>query len=328
MASEMEAAMSKAISYVSGFQSKYSSQMENVRAATELTITKVNGLIERYKDLAKEANAAAEAERNYQEAKGQSNYSGSGGGTSSKGTSGTSNILKADPILTFKEEQMNNTNKTNNTSYQTIKTSTGGHYTVIRGSNGKEIMNYAFYENQNLTIDGYKTDLVDVNGTKMRLYRISSPKGFVGGTAQDGTGYINQKDLNELLGNATDTKLYNKYHLKSLDTGGYTGSWGPEGRLAMLHQKEIVLNAHDTENFLTAIGIVRDISDQIEKNALVMASQNAFANYKAQVNHSSDTLQQEVTIHAEFPNATNHSEIEEAFRNLTNYASQYANRKS
>ena len=39
--------------------------MENVRAATELTITKVNGLIERYKDLAKEANAAAEAERNY-----------------------------------------------------------------------------------------------------------------------------------------------------------------------------------------------------------------------------------------------------------------------
>jgi hypothetical protein len=29
----------------------------------------------------------------------------------------------------------------------------------------------------------------------------------------------------------------------------------------MLHQKEIVLNAHDTENFLTAIGVVRDISD-------------------------------------------------------------------
>ena len=48
---------------------------------------------------------------------------------------------------------------------------------------------------------------------------------------------------------------------RSFDTGGYTGEWGPEGRLAMLHQKEIVLNAHDTENFLAAIGIVRDISD-------------------------------------------------------------------
>jgi hypothetical protein len=34
------------------------------------------------------------------------------------------------------------------------------------------------------------------------------------------------------------------------DTGGYTGEWGPEGRLAMLHQKEIVLNARDTENML------------------------------------------------------------------------------
>ena len=34
-----------------------------------------------------------------------------------------------------------------------------------------------------------------------------------------------------------------------------------------------------------------------------------------------------VTITAEFPNATNHSEIEEAFTNLINKASQYANRK-
>ena len=49
--------------------------------------------------------------------------------------------------------------------------------------------------------------------------------------------------------------------IKEFDTGGYTGSWGPDGRLAMLHQKEIILNAHDTENFLKAVNIVRDISD-------------------------------------------------------------------
>ena len=111
-----------------------------------------------------------------------------------------------------------------------------------------------------------------------------------------------------------------------LDTGGYTGSWGPEGRLALLHQKEIVLNAHDTENFLAAIGIVRDISDQIEKNALAMQYSAALGQVRAAYD-STGTLQQEVTIHAEFPNATNHSEIEEAFKNLTNLASQYANRK-
>ena len=44
-------------------------------------------------------------------------------------------------------------------------------------------------------------------------------------------------------------------------------------------------------------------------------------------NVGGDTLQQEVHITAEFPNATDHNEIEEAFRNLTNLASQYANRK-
>lgn len=115
--------------------------------------------------------------------------------------------------------------------------------------------------------------------------------------------------------------------LKGFNTGGYTGSWGPEGRLAMLHQKEIVLNAHDTENFLTAIGIVRDISDQLEKNALAMGYQNAFAHCAAGIQTSDNIFQQEVHITAEFPNATNHNEIEEAFRNLTNLASQYVNRK-
>ena len=119
----------------------------------------------------------------------------------------------------------------------------------------------------------------------------------------------------------------NKRDYSSYDTGGYTGEWGPEGRMAMLHQKEIVLNAHDTENFLAAIGIVRDISDQIEKNAIVMQYQNQLANYRASVGNSDKTLQQEVHITAEFPNATDHNEIEEAFKNLTNLASQYANRK-
>jgi hypothetical protein len=35
----------------------------------------------------------------------------------------------------------------------------------------------------------------------------------------------------------------------------------------MLHQKEIVLNADDTANFLNAIEIVRDIARVIDLNA-------------------------------------------------------------
>lgn len=48
--------------------------------------------------------------------------------------------------------------------------------------------------------------------------------------------------------------------VQSYDTGGYTGDWGPEGKLALLHQKELVLNEKDTENFLTATSMLREIS--------------------------------------------------------------------
>lgn len=112
-----------------------------------------------------------------------------------------------------------------------------------------------------------------------------------------------------------------------MDTGGYTGQWGQEGRLAMLHQKELVLNPGDTENMLSAINIIRNISRIIDLNAAASAS--LFGTIGATLlPHNEQTLQQEVTIHAEFPNATNHSEIEEAFNTLMNQATQFANRKN
>ena len=110
------------------------------------------------------------------------------------------------------------------------------------------------------------------------------------------------------------------------DTGGYTGSWGSEGRIAMLHQKELVLNAADTENMLKAVEIVRKIVRVIDLNAANAA--NAFGALTATTAATNEQIiEQQVTIHAEFPNATNHSEIEEAFNNLINHATQFANRK-
>ena len=118
-----------------------------------------------------------------------------------------------------------------------------------------------------------------------------------------------------------------KYKLESLDTGGYTGAWGPSGRLALLHQKELVLNAQDTENMLNAINIIRDIARVIDLNAA--SSANAFTLMNSiHSTNGGQTIEQEVTIHAEFPNATNHSEIEEAFNTLINQAAQFANRKN
>ena len=118
-----------------------------------------------------------------------------------------------------------------------------------------------------------------------------------------------------------------KYFYGSFDTGGYTGEWGDDsGRFAMLHQKEIVLNADDTENFLKTVEMVRQISEMIDLNAMSSAG-GLNSLFAATSSNLAQTLQQEVTIHAEFPNATDKDQITEAFSDLINLASQYASRQ-
>ena len=111
--------------------------------------------------------------------------------------------------------------------------------------------------------------------------------------------------------------------LQYLDGGGYTGEWGNSGKLAVLHQKELVLNESDTSNFLAGIKILRDITNAINLRAAADANVSLASPV---FGGSASSFQQTVTIHADFPNAVNHSEIEEAFNNLVNRASQYANR--
>ena len=141
--------------------------------------------------------------------------------------------------------------------------------------------------------------------------------GVIKGASNPVGGYIDP-DVAQILKDAGWSKF---------DTGGYTGSWDSSGRLAMLHQKELVLNAHDTANFLSAIDILRDITSIIDLQALSQSNMlSALSSATAGI--ANQVIEQEVTIHAEFPNATNHSEIEEAFNSLLNRASQFANRKN
>lgn len=112
------------------------------------------------------------------------------------------------------------------------------------------------------------------------------------------------------------------------DTGGYTGSWGTEGRLAMLHQKELVLNAKDTENMLNTVQMVRDIVASIDTRAAAAGAVNIGSGYANNVSTGPSDLNQNVHIEASFPNATDHNEIELALTNLVNRASQYAGRKT
>ena len=144
-------------------------------------------------------------------------------------------------------------------------------------------------------------------------------------------GYVDGKYFYKLKyrqGNGAQGDIWlNGNQLSKFDTGGYTGEWGPEGRLAMLHQKEIVLNASDTENLLRTIDMVRSFNDRIEQSAKFAALGLSNIGGITSRIQGGDTLQQEVTIHAEFPNVSDHNEIETALRNLVNDASQYANRK-
>ena len=117
-----------------------------------------------------------------------------------------------------------------------------------------------------------------------------------------------------------------KSSIVGYDTGGYTGAWGPEGKLAILHEKELILNKEDTSNFLSGIDILREVSQNLDANAL-LATLGLFNLSAMSINSNADqVLQQEVTIHADFPNVTDHNEIELAIDNLINAASQYAYR--
>ena len=111
------------------------------------------------------------------------------------------------------------------------------------------------------------------------------------------------------------------------DTGGYTGDWDSKtkGALAILHEKEIVLNQNDTKNLLEAIKIVRSVVSSINISSLESDLYKLKNNYNNAINKN--TLQQDVHIEANFPNVVNSQEIENAFNNLINLAAQRTMRK-
>ena len=111
--------------------------------------------------------------------------------------------------------------------------------------------------------------------------------------------------------------------LTGYDTGGYTGEWGTNGRLAMLHQKELVLNAEDTSNFLNALDIMRNIVGNIGSDAFARL---AAIGGNRSLGEPGAGIEQNVVINADFPNATDHNEIQQAFDNLMNIATQRVNR--
>lgn len=171
----------------------------------------------------------------------------------------------------------------------------------------------------------------DINGKKyFPVYRGRKP---ILGTTQP-VGYIPLDSLTIKRYGPTGrvqihypSKKFGLYQMSSsYDTGGYTGKWGPEGKLATLHEKELVLNKQDTQNILAAVSLIRQIASAIDLQAL-MQSFGLLSVGATKIGTLAHTnLEQKVEITAQFPNAIYHDEIKEAFDTLINRASQYANR--
>ena len=117
--------------------------------------------------------------------------------------------------------------------------------------------------------------------------------------------------------------------LSGYDTGGYTGDWGDNsGKLALLHKKELVLNRSDTSNLLQGIQILRNIVDSVGSSMISrMANLTSNIGINSNIPTSSDTLEQNVHIEANFPNVESSKEIEDALNNLVNVASQRVHRR-
>jgi hypothetical protein len=119
--------------------------------------------------------------------------------------------------------------------------------------------------------------------------------------------------------------------LSGYDTGGYTGDWSDgitdanNGKLAILHQKELVLNAEQTEHILEVSKIVEGVVDSLKQFNLGTSLTNIASSLSTAF--GANSVDQDVTINATFEDVRSSEEIKSALTSLVNEASIYANKQ-
>lgn len=125
------------------------------------------------------------------------------------------------------------------------------------------------------------------------------------------------------------------WYVEKFASGGYTGDWGSDGRLAVLHQKELVLNQEDTKNMLAAVQSIRELAPSMiaEMRARISgtaaASQSLFGSrysgMRSAFDRKATELAQSVQINADFPGVRDAIEIKEALESLVQTSAQRIN---
>ena len=146
-------------------------------------------------------------------------------------------------------------------------------------------------------------------------------------------GLYNFKDIEHYL----RYKYGENYIISKFKSGGYTGTWAgssslENGKLAVLHQKELVLNASDTQNLLDTVKTLRGLQfDRLIENLNISANTpyELLSDLDRQIDAiqttiaaQSPTFTGDVIINADFPNATDMDEIYQAFVELENVGMQ------
>lgn len=291
---------------------RYNQQID----AIQTIISQMDTLISKYTAAKNEAIAATKAAYGYWQAEQTKKTNTGTGGSASPGTTGS-----------------NSSSTTNGSSGTSGNSSTG-----TTGSSSSTSKANAAAGGDGVPRVG---DVVTYTGG---LYYYDSygkpPTGSRGPGKKVTIVRINEKAPYPIAVKSTDSAYgwLKKSQITGYDTGGYTGNWDDEdGRLALLHKKELVLKDSDTENMLSAVKMVRgmgslldSINQSMQSRMSGLLSYLTFAtNSISSIPNNSNPLEQNVHIDATFPNATNSKEIEDAFNNLINVASQraYDNRR-
>ena len=284
----------------------------NVTTSFQQQREELQKLIDKYKDYIAQIDAAIKKKK--EEATGVT----TSGGTSSSGGSSSSNSSSAST------PNKNNTSSSGSSSSSSSSSSTAKAPTTgskVRVKSGRTWYYDSYGTSPTGKTDNYANkDLYVVNTSNNKYqYAVGSSKSIT-----SGLGWLRKEDL------------------VGFDTGGYTGSWGKEGRMAMLHEKEIVLNQTDTSNILDAVKLIRssektnsiaNITKAIMETSAktisaltnIVNSMMPNSNAISPISHS-ENFEQVVNIEADFSGVRTADEIEKAFANMENMASQYANR--
>lgn len=215
------------------------------------------------------------------------------------------------------ENDLDDEDDDNNWIEDDVKHGPGAKVTFIEGGNGPSTV---YNESLKYATD----DQIKASTLEVRAYGNTDSSLLDLFTSQVDTGI--RSTVSTLRNNISDKINEKLKRISSLDSGGYTGQWsGDGGKLALLHQKELVLNPGDTTNLLNSVEILRSMMNSLDGSLFARANniKSGFFN----TSNDEDGLEQNVHIDASFPNVNSKREIEEALSDLVNLAAQRAMRR-